>query len=75
MSHQAAALMALGAGAVLTALAPRGRATTAAAVYTATLVVMFAVSALYHRPTWGPAARIPGPSARGEARAATPFRP
>lgn len=57
VSHQAAAQIALGAGAVLIALAPSGRATVAAAVYTFTLVVMFSVSALYHRPTWRPAAR------------------
>ncbi len=57
VSHQAAAMTALGAGAVLVTLAPPGRATGAAAVYSVTLVMMFAVSALYHRPTWSPAAR------------------
>lgn len=52
-----AALVALGAGLVLVVLAPPGRATVASAVYSASLVMMFSVSALYHRPTWGPAAR------------------
>jgi hemolysin III len=57
VSHHAAALIALGAGLVLVVLAPPGRATVASALYSASLVMMFSVSALYHRPTWGPAAR------------------
>ncbi len=57
VSHQDAAPVALLAGAVLVALAPPGRATLAAAVYSASLVVMFTVSALYHRPTWSAPAR------------------
>lgn len=57
VSHQVAALVALAAGGVLVVLAPPGRATVASAVYSASLVTMFSVSALYHRPTWGPAAR------------------
>lgn len=57
VSHHAAALVALGAGLVLVALAPPGRATVASAVYSASLVTMFSVSALYHRPTWSPSAR------------------
>jgi hemolysin III len=57
VSHHAAALVALGAGLVLVVLAPPGRATLASAIYSASLVMMFSVSALYHRPTWGPSAR------------------
>jgi hemolysin III len=57
VSHHAAALVALGAGLVLVVLAPPGRATLASAVYSASLVMMFSVSALYHRPTWRPTAR------------------
>ncbi|MBF5045698.1 hemolysin III family protein [Aggregicoccus sp. 17bor-14] len=57
VSHQAAASVALGAGAVLVALAPTAPARAAALVYALSLVAMFAVSALYHRPTWSPRAR------------------
>lgn len=57
VSHQAAAFVALGAGAVLVALAPSQSARLAALVYGLSLVAMFGVSALYHRPTWSPAAR------------------
>jgi hemolysin III len=57
VSHQAAAFVALGAGAVLVALAPSAHARLAALVYGLSLVAMFGVSALYHRPTWQPAAR------------------
>jgi hemolysin III len=57
VSHQAAAFVALGAGAVLVALAPGRSARLAALVYGLSLVAMYAVSALYHRPTWQPAAR------------------
>ena len=57
VSHEAAALVALGAGSVLVALAPPGGARVASAVYSLSLVAMFAVSALYHRPTWGVRAR------------------
>jgi hemolysin III len=57
VSHQAAAFVALGAGGVLVALAPSPPARLAALVYALSLFAMFAVSALYHRPTWAPAAR------------------
>src|SRR5215217_9314419 len=57
VSHQVAAFVALGAGAVLVSLAPGRSARLAALVYGLSLVAMFAVSALYHRPTWAPAAR------------------
>jgi hemolysin III len=57
VSHEAAALVALGAGSVLVTLAPTAHARLASAVYSLTLVAMFAVSALYHRPTWSARAR------------------
>lgn len=55
--HQWAALAALAAGIVLTAMAPTARAGLAAAIFGTSLFVLFAVSATYHRPTWGPVAR------------------
>ncbi|MDP2343958.1 MAG: hemolysin III family protein [Deltaproteobacteria bacterium] len=51
-SHQAAFFAALGAGIVLVAAAPTPRTTLAAAVYATTLVLLFGISALYHRPWW-----------------------
>ena len=51
-SHQAAFFAALGAGVVLIAAAPTPRTTLAAAVYVVTLVLLFGISALYHRPYW-----------------------
>lgn len=50
--HQTAAWTTLGAGAVLVALAPTARAAAAAAVYSVSLVTLFAVSAVYHRVHW-----------------------
>lgn len=50
--HQAAAWFALGAGSVLVAMAPSARAALAAAVFTLSLVVLFGVSAIYHRVNW-----------------------
>jgi hemolysin III len=44
-------------GAILVATAPGGRERLAGAVFGATLVLTFGVSALYHRVTWRPAAR------------------
>jgi len=44
-------------GAVLVATAPGGRERLAGAVFGASLVLTFGVSALYHRVTWRPAAR------------------
>jgi hemolysin III len=44
-------------GAVLVATAPGGRERLAGAVFCASLVLTFGVSALYHRVTWRPAAR------------------
>lgn len=57
VSHQFAAMVALGAGAVLVAAAPTARATLAALVYGASLVCLFSVSGLYHRRHWSPVAR------------------
>jgi hemolysin III len=56
VSHELAFFAALGAGAVLVALAPAG-ARAAAAVYGVSLATMLGVSALYHRPTWAPGPR------------------
>jgi hemolysin III len=50
--HQFAASCALGAGAVLIAVAPTARAATAAAIYAFSLVALFTVSATYHRVNW-----------------------
>jgi hemolysin III len=51
--HQWAAMAALAAGAVLTAMAPNGRAAVGSSVFAVSLVALFTVSATYHRPTWG----------------------
>ena len=56
VSHELAFYAALGAGAVLIALAPH-RAIWAAAVYAISLATMLGTSALYHRPTWAPGPR------------------
>jgi hemolysin III len=50
--HQFAAPAALGAGLVLVSMAPGPRSATAAALYALSLVVLFAVSATYHRVDW-----------------------
>ncbi len=54
--HQVSFFVALVAGAVLLARAS-GALRWACLVYLVTLCGQFAVSALYHRPTWGPRAR------------------
>lgn len=56
VSHELAFFAALGAGAVLIALAPL-HARWAAAVYAVSLAAMLGTSALYHRPTWAPGPR------------------
>lgn len=56
-SHELAAAAAVGAGVLLVAVASRPRAAVASAVYAATLALMFATSAVYHRVTWSPVAR------------------
>ncbi len=58
VSHEIAALAALVAWIGLTAVAPSPRARLAGSVYGATLLALFTVSALYHRPTWAPRARM-----------------
>jgi hemolysin III len=58
VSHEIAAGIALFAWLVLAALAPSGPARAAANVYGLSLVTLFAVSAVYHRPTWRPRARL-----------------
>lgn len=50
--HQVGAWVAFGAGAVLVATASSVRAAVAAAVYSLSLVTLFAVSAIYHRVQW-----------------------
>lgn len=57
VSHQIAAFVALLAGGALTAAAPTHDSRMAAAIYTASLVALFGISAAYHRPTWKPRAR------------------
>jgi hemolysin III len=48
--------LSLVAGAVLLALAPTGSARAAIAVFAVTAGLLFGVSAVYHRGTWGPRA-------------------
>ncbi|HEX8170954.1 MAG TPA: hemolysin III family protein [Thermoanaerobaculia bacterium] len=55
--HQQAAWLALGGGAVLVAMARTTEAAVAAAIYSASLVVLFAVSGIYHRVQWSARAR------------------
>lgn len=55
--HQVAAFIAVAAGVFLVADAPNARAAWAGAVFAASLVTLFTVSAFYHRVNWGPPAR------------------
>jgi hemolysin III len=55
--HQWAAVALAGGGTVLIAMAPSARGRLAAAAYTASVVTLFSVSALYHRPTWSESRR------------------
>jgi hemolysin III len=57
VSHEIAVVFALAGSVVLATRAPSLLATVAAAVYGTTLVVLFLVSAVYHRVTWAPPAR------------------
>jgi hemolysin III len=57
VSHQYAFFASLLSGAVLVAVAPGRPATTAAAIYAASVSGLFGASALYHRITWKPIAR------------------
>ena len=58
VSHELAAGVALGGWILLALVAAPGRARLAANVYGASLVALFVVSALYHRPHWRPRARL-----------------
>ncbi|WP_242395401.1 PAQR family membrane homeostasis protein TrhA [Anaeromyxobacter oryzisoli] len=58
VSHEIASGIALAAWILLVAAAPSHRARLAAAAYGASLFTLFTVSALYHRPTWSPRARL-----------------
>jgi hemolysin III len=58
VSHEIAAGVALAGLVSLAFLAPGPRARLAGLVYGGSLVALFAVSALYHRPTWAPRARL-----------------
>lgn len=55
--HQFAAAGAAAAGLVLVAVAEPGRATIGAAIFAASLVTLFAVSATYHRVHWSAGGR------------------
>lgn len=57
VSHQYAFLLSVVAGVALVAGAQTARAAVAAAVFAATVAIMFATSALYHRVRWGARAR------------------
>jgi hemolysin III len=57
VSHQAAFFLAILATGALIASAHSGQAARSALVFGATLVLLFGVSALYHRVDWQPAAR------------------
>jgi hemolysin III len=50
--HQWAFFVSLAAGAALVLLAPAGRPTLATAIYAASVISLFGVSALYHRINW-----------------------
>jgi hemolysin III len=58
VSHEIAAGVALAGLVALVLLAPGPRGRVAALVYGLSLVALFSVSALYHRPTWSPRARL-----------------
>lgn len=55
--HAAAAPLALAAGIVLVAMAPGADRKVASAVYALTGLLLFSVSAVYHRGNWSPRAR------------------
>jgi len=56
--HAVAAPAALAAGIVLIVRAPTAQAAVAAAIFAATAVLLFTVSAIYHLGTWAPRARV-----------------
>jgi hemolysin III len=55
--HQWAAPVALGAGVMMCAWAPTTRAAWAAAIYVSSVLLLFSMSAAYHRITWSLEAR------------------
>ena len=57
VSHQYAAYIAAPVGLLLTLRATSRKAAIGSLVYTVSLVVLFSISALYHRPTWQPQQR------------------
>lgn len=57
VQHQWAAVLAFGAGTGLVALAPTTESRVASAIYAASLTLLLAVSAVYHRFQWTPAVR------------------
>ena len=57
VSHQYAFFASLITGLVLILVAPTRKATTAAAIYAASVSGLFGASALYHRVTWRPVTR------------------
>ena len=56
--HQAALVIAVAAGVVFVVETDGSRRTVAAAVFAASAATMLAVSAIYHRVTWTPRARL-----------------
>ena len=58
VSHEIAAAASLAGLVALILLAPGPRARVGAVVYGFSLLGLFTVSALYHRPTWGPRAYL-----------------
>jgi len=56
--HELGFYAALGLGVALVLTTQDGRARTAAAIFAGCVAVCFGASALYHRPTWTPAARV-----------------
>lgn len=58
VSHHMSFFVAIGAGAVLLALAPSARAFWAGFIYVVSLLALFGVSALYHRIQWSEVARL-----------------
>lgn len=56
--HAVSAPLALAAGIVLVVLAPNAELRTASAVYAFTGILLFGVSAVYHRGNWSPGVRM-----------------
>jgi hemolysin III len=56
--HELGFYAALGPGVALVLTTQDGRARTAAAIFAGCVAACFGASALYHRPTWRPAARV-----------------